>query len=177
MENTSEVSPALLEAMRSQVEKEMDELWQKNPKSQDERSFHEGFDPNLTYDPKLRETSEAYFRKSKIDNYLNNFFFRLPEVDGQMQMGLHRKLVRESDGLNRPSYSNAPNSPLYLNQTPQQFFDAVDLAMQQEVISAEELARLKESINPKNQLKFREDSLKVFIRLRARGYDITELVT
>ena len=169
MEDTSTSEKgSKLEAVRQQVDKEIEECWQREVKTRPKRAKE---DPEVIYkglgpedvDPQLKADTVARFRCGKISRYLGNFHTFLSEEYREW----HYKPV--ADVVN-DELENTADGPLYFGKTFGQFLKEVDQAMEQAGISPEKYVQLKEEAKIKRTgtafLNLENAQLDTFIQLR-----------
>lgn len=185
-----EVNDQTLETARQVVEQEMDARWQRElqtyPNLKREEEFFATLDPNEPRDPDIIEARRASLENMKVGLYLNNFLFHLPPAAagerGKSQIGYTRIRMPE---INPEWLSEKPadynfQSKLKAGQTNQQFYETVDRAFGEEYIDMNELAEMGRKAemqwaDSRDQLRFNQTLLRVFIRLRAMGYNRGDL--
>lgn len=171
-----------LEAMRLQVEQEIDQYWK------DEAAAgryipedpSENIAPNEIADLKMSASAIAIFRTTRIKRYLNNFINNLPEGD--------YRITYEKGGTLDQQPEGERGSNIRLSQTRRQFYETIDQAMKQESINLADFKNLKEKVKnppdnidyklyqtPLDRLELEKAKLSIFIRLRMMGYSWQEL--
>jgi len=113
-------------------------------------------------------------RVAIIREYLNNFHLKMPDGNDQSGYGSwYRELYHNHwEVKHRESKNNFGSySGLFLDQSPKEFYEAVDLAIGECGISRAEITKMLECSNGRPK----EIVLPVFIKLREMGYDRRDL--
>ena len=195
MENPGEISEQQLEATREQVEQEIEEYIRKSDLAvleQKEVEFYRSIveDDSLPQDTRERNQQALQEHADFIRmGYLGNFMSHIPGsvyrkrfINDFQRRGQYDKIfgeVLEEWGFkNNSEEGQFSYSRLHLSQTPRQFHQTVDSAIEAEAIPPDELKDLVEKGNQSVFIchaRLYKRLFPAYIRLRAMGYTRQDL--
>lgn len=169
--NPEETNTPELEAMRSQVNQEIEERWQReltrNPSlaEDDPKVIYADLTPEeeAEINPEYRTITEADFRSRKIRTYLYNFSSNMPSVYNNYMKILGPDYIFTD--------THTVYSPLEHGKTLKQYEAEIAEAMRQMNLSVEDFQKIEAEREKTTygapELKYQETLLEIFTRLRA----------